>query len=83
MSYGAIAHSRSIMAVAGDRSSSKAKLSTVDSQEPDRLEFHYSNCVSKLWTLSRLCALCPALELNIIDARPVKLVVSTDWLLIA
>ena len=39
-------------------SSSKAKLSTVDCQEADRLEFYYSNCVSKLWTLSRSFRCC-------------------------
>ena len=56
------AHSRSIMAVAVNL---KAKLSTVDYLEADRLEFHYRiaaqvqrNCVSKLRKLSRSCSVC-------------------------
>ena len=63
------AHSRLIMAIAVIWSSSKAKLSTVDHLEADRLEFHYCNRIAALvetekfykqaiWKLFRSCSVC-------------------------
>ena len=63
----------------------KAKLSTVDCLEADRLEFDYRiaaqvqrNRVSKLWKLSRSWYACAVM--NIVDT-PSGIV--HDWLLIA
>ena len=60
--------------------SPKAKLSTVDCLEADRLEFYYRiaaqvqrNCVSKLWKLSRSWYACAVM--NIVDT-PSGIVVS-------
>ena len=71
--------------------SPKAKLSTVDSLEADRLEFYYRiaaqvqrNCVSKLWKLSRswyVCGDCCAKHRRHAQLNCGQ--VSTDWLLIA
>ena len=56
------AHWRLIMAVLAIWSSSKAKLSTVDCLEADRIDRIAAqvqrNCVSKLWKLSRSCSVC-------------------------
>ena len=64
--------------------SPKAKLSTFDCLEADRLEFYYRiaaqvqrNRVSKLWKLSRSWYACAVM--SIVDT-PSRIVVSTAWL---